>query len=962
MSRDGITAEQSAAAPSSGPEAVTEMVGDKKTDAEELRRGMTVGRYVVLSKLGQGGMGVVYSAYDPELDRKVAVKVLRHKNKDGTDDLIARTRFLREAQSMAKLQHPNVAAVYDVGAVGDDIFIAMEFIEGVTLRKHLGEDDVQWRDVVPIFVQAGQGLIAAHAAGIIHRDFKPENVMVDQSGRAVVLDFGLARPRSDYNSKDTVPSEESHASAEVMLTTTGTVMGTPHYMAPEQHRGQAVDERTDQFAFCVALYELLYGRRPFGGRNAKVLAINVVNGRLRTPPNSNVPGRIQRAVLRGLSTDPDERHPSMHALLGQLKSRRRRIGGLAIAGIALATGIVAATSGAIIGRGPRPCAAADAPLEASWNKERRAAVATAFAPHTKADGEATAKRATELLDAYAKTWSAARIEACEAARVHGQQSEEVLEQRYACLDRAQRRFDAVVQVFEGADADVVFGAVRVAHDLPPLDDCADLEGLRRVVPPPDNQADRAEVASIRERLAVLTITADAGSLESARAEADALAARAQVVDYPPVRAEVALQRAKIAQFIGELDTAEKSSEEALLLALEHGHLTALFESLLARAALEGNYRNRFDEAHVYLRRAAAVAERLGGDAQRQASLDVVTARILVSEGRNEEAAERFEAALAVAKEAGTEDAPGALHTLSSYGMALIKLDRHDEASEVLDRAIAMSRASLGDQHPEVATALLYRARVMSVRREYEDALAAIREARDIIFKTVGEQHTNAASALNAEAIVLDNMGRSEEAAEVLRRAIPIFRTHYGEHLNLATMLRNLGGTYLRMGEAVQAVEPIKEALGIQAKALGKSSEQVAYSNDLLGESYVALGQLDEAEAALQRSRTILVGVKGVDHPSVGRPMAGLGEVALARGDLKAAQKRFTRVRDIISPKDEDHAVERARATFGLAQVLWKRGQHDQAKRLAGLAEKAYADARYEHARLAAVRAWLESPE
>ena len=249
-----------------------------------LARGSTVGRYIVLDRLGSGGMGVVFSAFDPELDRKVAVKVLnagdRRKKKAG------RVRLLREAQALAKLNHPNTIAVYDVGTLGESVFLAMEFIAGKTLRGWVADKrdrgELDWRAVLDVFMQAGRGLAAAHAAGIVHRDFKPENVMVDLDGRARVLDFGLARPARDTTSSaDREDPEHSSGTFEVRLTATGAVMGTPYYMAPEQHRGDAVDERADQFSFCVALWEALFGGRPFRGTSLPDLARCVVRGRAR---------------------------------------------------------------------------------------------------------------------------------------------------------------------------------------------------------------------------------------------------------------------------------------------------------------------------------------------------------------------------------------------------------------------------------------------------------------------------------------------------------------------------------------------------------------------------------------------------------------------------------------------------------------------------------------------------------
>jgi serine/threonine protein kinase len=233
-------------------------------EPEPLARGTQVGRYVLLDAVGSGGMGVVYAAYDPELDRKVAIKLLRFDRLGSEAGERDRLRLQREAQAIARLSHPNVVHVYDVGTFGDQVFVAMEFVAGRTLRQWAEEEPRPWREVVDRFALAGRGLAAAHAAGLIHRDFKPDNVLLGDDGRVRVVDFGLARPAG----QQPAPEGERTPSGGTLahpLTEWGVVVGTPAYMAPEQLRGEASDERSDQLSFCVSLYETLYGERPFPG-------------------------------------------------------------------------------------------------------------------------------------------------------------------------------------------------------------------------------------------------------------------------------------------------------------------------------------------------------------------------------------------------------------------------------------------------------------------------------------------------------------------------------------------------------------------------------------------------------------------------------------------------------------------------------------------------------------------------
>ncbi|MEM6994360.1 MAG: serine/threonine-protein kinase [Myxococcota bacterium] len=297
--------------------------------------GSKIGRFEVVEALGQGGMGLVYLAVDPSLGRRVAVKLLHA-------EVALQTRLEREARALAALSHPNVVVVYEVGTDDGRVFVAMEYVRGETLSRWSAAHAEDWRALLAMFVQAGRGVAAAHKAGIVHRDFKPDNVIVGFDGRARVLDFGLAGIAD--GSPEPSPIAGVAWQDKMSLTASGAVMGTPRYMAPEQHLGLAVDGQADQFAFCVALSEALYGAPPFEGQSYSALRAAVLGGQPRTPPPaSQVPAEIRDAVARGLCLDPAARHPSMDALLEALQPRaKRRIGGtMAAVGAAVGLGAVA---------------------------------------------------------------------------------------------------------------------------------------------------------------------------------------------------------------------------------------------------------------------------------------------------------------------------------------------------------------------------------------------------------------------------------------------------------------------------------------------------------------------------------------------------------------------------------------------------------------------------------------------
>lgn len=325
-------------------------------DELDIRHGTKIGRFVVVGELGAGGMGVVYAAHDRELDRRVALKVLRGASEPGGTTNDERMRMLREGQAMARVTHPNVITVYEVGLEGSLVFLAQELLDGGTLGKWLAAPRTQ-AEILEKFVAAGRGLGAAHAAGLVHRDFKPDNVLLGTDGRLRVADFGLARSLGEVLSATVGPPRSLAATHPAMnpmspLTRTGTILGTPMFMAPEQHLGERADERSDQFSFCVALYQALYRANPFEGKTSVALADAVIHGRLERPPRGRgVPAQLRRILVRGLSTDPAARFPSMDALLAELTRPPRRhgrriaiaAGALAIVGAASAGGYVVIT-------------------------------------------------------------------------------------------------------------------------------------------------------------------------------------------------------------------------------------------------------------------------------------------------------------------------------------------------------------------------------------------------------------------------------------------------------------------------------------------------------------------------------------------------------------------------------------------------------------------------------------------
>jgi hypothetical protein len=392
-----------------GAEAATLETADGRDRSSEVDDGVPpvrVGRFVIVRQLGSGGMGVVYAAYDEQLDRKVAVKVLLRRLSS-----VARERVAREARAMAKLAHPNVVHVYDVGDDEGVIYIAMEFVEGETLGAWEREQSRTWREVLAAYRQAGRGLAAAHAAGLVHRDFKPHNVMVKaghgSQPEVKVLDFGLARQRDDSRSGDTNVSDDSQRVSDDRLTAEGVLVGTPAYMAPEQFSTGDVTAAADQFSFCVSLWEGLYGSRPFAAKGVAELIVAVTRGeRPAVPDDTDVPTWVGEVLLRGLAVDPIDRWPSMDALLAALARNpgvARRNWMLAVGAVGL-LGAGAAAAGGWNDDAVEPCTGARKHLDGVWDAPRqeqvRAAMLDTGVPFAAKAWEQTEAR----VDAFAEAW------------------------------------------------------------------------------------------------------------------------------------------------------------------------------------------------------------------------------------------------------------------------------------------------------------------------------------------------------------------------------------------------------------------------------------------------------------------------------------------------------------------------------------------------------------------------------
>ncbi len=915
-------------------------------------RGVEFSHYIVLDKLGAGGMGEVLAAYDTRLDRKVAIKVLRSDTWQARTAGKRRARLVREARAMAKVSHPNVVTVYEVGTVDDDgadaategqIYIAMEYVAGHTLTSWLREKRPSWREIVDIFIRAGRGLEAAHAVGLVHRDFKPDNVLVGEDGRPQVTDFGIV------GVEGTTPEPGGGVPVSPLgdsLTETGTVLGTWMYMPPEQQAGEATDARADQFAFCVALYRALYRQRPFAGESAFEIAANVCAGNVREPPrDSDVPAWVREPVLRGLSRLRDDRFPTMADLLAALgddPTLRRRPWPLRIAVVFLVA--VAAYGLLRPGDAPEPpCRDAGASLVRVWNPAARQKLRDGFTATRLAYADDAATLTIRGIDDYARAWTTMRTEACEATRVRGEQSEALLDRRIACLDRRLREAGSLIARLSEADAKTVERAVRAVDSLASLEPCADSDRLTSLVRPPEGQMD--EVRAIEEMLATARAEQRLARYKGALELAEKARERAEALGYGPLVAEARFRHGallldldRIAEAETVLVAAERSADAA-----RHDRLRVLADDALTAAV--GHNQHRYADGREWAARAFTALERLDVRDTLAADIESTLGTVAEVEGKYDEALEHHEKALAEReKKLGPEHTDVAI-SLNNLGGILYAQGKYAEALGYFDRTEDIFAKRLGASHPHTLSTAFNHTNVLLALEKYDQVLPEYERILELRRQVLGAHHPEVADVHNNMGIAYDNLGRYQEALDSYGRAVAIHEKrrdeggkNAGNSNQLAMLYTNIGINYMLQRKFAEADAELRRALDIRLEVLGPDHPSVALVHDNLGEVLLEQKKFAEAKAHFERALTIWTEKLPPDHDLLAGPHAGLGRIAFAKGKLGRAMTAFQRALAIQEKALGPEARELIATLHDIGRVHLRRNKPDKARAVLERAE------------------------
>ncbi len=870
-----------------------------------------IGRYLIVDELGRGGMGVVYAAYDPELDRKVAIKLLLGKGRDPD----AKARMLREAQSMARLSHAHVVHVHDVGTTDEGaVFIAMEYIQGHTLGQWITASPRSLTEILSIFRQAGEGLAAAHAVELIHRDFKPDNVLLTAEGEAKISDFGLARPVAIEAAEALPPApppdpkiaateDTPNDNASTVLTQTGTILGTPAYMAPEQHLGQQADARSDQYSFCVTLFEALYGHRPFNGKSIGELRLRVLGGQLEEPsPTAGVPRWIFPILARGLHVDPARRWPTISDLLHALDSdpqrtRRRWFFGAGLA-VLVSAGIFFAQHSrtAQVESAVLACTAPERALDDYWRGERpkiRKAIVAVSTPGV----QRMATLVDDALTSFVDSWRQTQQQTCEAALRHETLTDEMLALRQTCLDRQQDRVESVIELFEDADHALLGHMNELLSTLPRPEHCTDFRTLARIGNSDTNEPLGAAIEALRRRLFRVQAELEAGRYREGETHIKPLLEEATALGDREFLAQVRLAYGRLATENGDLDEALVSYLDSLREALSIGaeHLAARIANHLTYHT--GYYQGKNAEAMRWSVVAAGLVERTGDNDLLLQHLNYL-GTIQTLSGDYTTALATYDRARVISKEVGVTP--------------------HDEAALANNRGIILT----------------YLGRKQEAKQQHEHALA-------LITQWYGDQHPDVALTSNSLGAVLVSEGELTRALENFERALAIQeRMLTAHHPHLALTLINLASVYSELGDQERALSIAHRAQAI-LKAIGfDESVFNGYTELVLGDAYLRRGD-PQGRAHLDRSIEILETSLGPKHVHLSLPLLSLAEVAFSAGDMDLASAHLRRIIQLQKDSQEISKSDQLRVRVLKARLLAESGDREQALRLLRAAEASY---------------------
>jgi tetratricopeptide (TPR) repeat protein/tRNA A-37 threonylcarbamoyl transferase component Bud32 len=896
------------------------------------------GRYAIGARLGAGAFGEVYEAFDAKLRRGVALKLFKH-----SAAATQLERLRREARAMAAVGHPALVEVFEVGhAYGRD-FIAMELVRGSTLEAWAEANPpgtrARFDRALRLLTQAAQGLAAAHARGLVHRDFKPANVLVGPDEAAKVADFGLARAeRADTRRAADAESTRDgqtapHAIDELdptmpTLTRSGAIMGTPRYMSPEQHRGDRADARSDQFSFAVAAWEVIHGQPPFGGRTPLALLESIERGRLAGSPTAGVPGWVTPILRRALSPRAEDRFASMLDLLDALSSasrRRRRRVAAAGALLAVAALLWWGRAGAGGDGGPQ-CDEREARRELTqvWNPSRRSAVEAALRATGVPYVDATMRSLDASLEGYGARFTAQRVAACRATWEQRTSSEAQLDQRVGCLRDGLATTDALLGRLESASKELAERVLRAADGLPDPVACEHAESI------PAEEVSAA-AGPIRGQLAAAKAAHLAGDYAGAEAQAMSAADRARAEGLEGLLGQ-ALYTAGVAGNERTVGGGNARLEEAFAVATSLDQSQEAARRAWAAAIGRANA-GELQAADRWLRHGAAALARTSSPSDELVgSLTRAECALRKSQGRYDDALAACREAVKVLARAGTVAESTGWSARQTLATVLIDMGQIDEARALLlvlrDEAIARWGAS----HPQVGGTWMNLGRAASEDGDLDAAVDDYAQATAIFRVAYGPDHRWVVSALmnlaTAELQRLDFAASRAALEQALEAAGP------RRDAATARVLLNLSEVARHEGKHEEALGLLTRVSDIESEVLPPDHPQTAYTHHARAVMLVELRRLDEARAEIERVIALRAGSPSA--PDTGLAYGVLARIDELQGRADDAIEHATAAERIFA-KITVPAGDRAPNLLLLSEQLLARGEPDRARVYAKIA-------------------------
>ena len=852
-------------------------------DSATLEPGAEVGPYVLRSLLGEGASGLVYLAWDPRLEREVALKILRPER---ARDPIQRERVRREATALARLAHENIVTVFDVGEARGGLFVAMEVVRGPTLRAWLDAGARPASEALAVVVAAGRGLAAAHARGVLHRDVKPENIVIGED-RVRLADFGLASP--------TLPSSDAEGGElSPSLTQSGVLLGTPLYMAPETLDGAAATERSDLFSLGVVAYEALVGERPFVASSIAELRASIARG--PTAKRTNVDRALLRVVLRALAPKPDERPASVAAWIAELERAPRRSTPVAsFAALAFAATLAVSFGvGLRSARSSSPTAALCQSAPSPFDAASQRAIERVFSQREPRSGPTLARELCAALARWAQRWESASSAACAGPSSNlatAAPSPELREARRRCLDAARGDFLAVVSSLEGADRTAILASGTIAFELPSIERCADTRALLSTEARPADAASAREITRaeslIRQSISSMTNGHYREATErAAQAELAASASR-----WAPVRSRAARTRARALRLLGEHTEAIRSARRAALLAEGARDDDGAARSWLELVASEGA-RGAWEQTLAAIDQAAASVRRTA-DPSLESSVALLEGLAQSNMGRLERASTALDRALALRAQHGGDRSP----VLSAQANIARERGELDRALALHREAMQLDRARTGADHPDQARHLHNIAGVLRRLDRRDEAREHYRRALDLEERWLGPRAIERGLELNSLGLLALDERSFDEAERLLVEAESIL----GDTIDrpLATLNRAL--VALGRGQPGSAEAHARDALARDVRFYGPTHVRVARARKVLGLALLAAGSLREARVELESSSSIVASRTDLDAATI------RVECVRALAELSAREASARRAPRVRSLRDASSA-------------------------------------------------------